>query len=130
MEQRRAEFKNAKMLSVRDLLCSLLINTSVTFVTSSPLPLSMIYATGLAAGKREDESGAGYRVARCAQHLLATALLALNVVTPKPFMSALCAGDLTLEEERFLKSQIDDKQEKTRNLQRASEEGTVQYNIA
>ena len=27
-------------------------------------------------------------------------------------------GDLTLEEERFLKSQIDDKQEKTRNLQR------------
>jgi len=32
-------------------------------------------------------------------------------------------GDLTLEEERFLKSQIDDKQEKTRNLQRASEEG-------
>jgi hypothetical protein len=32
-------------------------------------------------------------------------------------------GDLTLEEERFLQNQIDDKQEKTRNLQRASEEG-------
>jgi len=32
-------------------------------------------------------------------------------------------GNLTLEEERFLKSQIDDKQEKSRSLQRASEEG-------
>ena len=30
-------------------------------------------------------------------------------------------GDLTLEEEKFLKSQIDAKQEKTRNLQRFDE---------
>jgi len=34
-------------------------------------------------------------------------------------------GDLTLEEERFLKSQIDDKQEKTRNLQRCVMLGSV-----
>ena len=27
-------------------------------------------------------------------------------------------GDLTIEEENFLRSQIDEKQEKTRNLQR------------
>lgn len=39
------------------------------------------------------------------------------------FLCLFCAGDLTLEEERFLKSQIDDKQEKTRTLQKASEEG-------
>lgn len=32
-------------------------------------------------------------------------------------------GDLTIEEENFLRSQITEKQEKTRNLQRASEEG-------
>lgn len=32
-------------------------------------------------------------------------------------------GDLTVEEENFLRSQINEKQEKTRNLQRASEEG-------
>lgn len=32
-------------------------------------------------------------------------------------------GDLTLEEEKFLKSQIDEKLEKTKSLQKASEEG-------
>ncbi len=69
MEQRRAEFKNAKMLSVSPLFPLSSIDLSQDCrctVDMAALTHNVMCAalTGLAKGAREDESGAGHRASR------------------------------------------------------------------